>query len=922
MQDYDFFELTKLKFDPAEKSGKIVEAKINEAINNLETLHNDVSRTASDRKIDMDKINSLKREKGRIFTGGKINSDYDKLVEEKVAAVLDEARAIVNVRRQFKSIVTSRAIQILKKEVGLQNKKYDSVIEKFYKDAGYTIKVYKLTKPKFIDNVSLNGIKATIEDLQKKPDSLELKDAHLVTDMYSFVAYLEGEAHNSSVYRIMPRKEVYDILDKKSKEFANSAKKTDPLGKLCGQLAALGKTHVFSSSDTQDIYNNFLKYTGAEVSNLIDDMSKLGEQQLHDDTTANSFIKRLISIFGNEDDFALSIYNSISPLLKKNPYIPSEPSFLVVCPSGSCRCVNEFSDVEDAKRQRKCKKCSTPLYKPCEKCKKLVLATVLATAEKCPECGCVFGSDELFKRYFRNAEIAFENNDFDEAFNHLANAEYANPDRKREAEQLRRKITTEKGIHERPLSELRKLIMNNKYTAAAEKLRQLPDATKSKAKSEEKSIKNILAKAQSDFDVAKQLPNVDKVNRCYDILDYCVDFKPAIEVLRITPVSAPHGLKLTERIETSSSSASVTVSWGQSSERGVTYKVIRKLGANTPRDVNDGEKIWDDIGKSLIVDNEPLIGQHCGYAVCAKRSDQYGSTRIEVYSSLSTKSFLWRPNVYNTNHKQKGDSVQISWTTPKNCTGATVLRSDIRKPLAENNQGHFEDKGLMVGSTYEYVIIANYKGGLHSDGINHFVTMNEEVDAFNISASKSGVNTYRVTWDICNKSAIVQVLLNGVKANKGSSGMGGCDIILPKNGEYEVKVLASSGSDWVESINTLKINTYPLEVGVDWRLLPNTNLFAQTRKLSGTIYCIDSDRVMTKRIALRLCAHKDRFLPHYSEENEVASVSEEILTTPAESITFDMEINAKVNGESLKNWNLTLFGIDDDYKCVKIKQIK
>jgi hypothetical protein len=454
----------------------------------------------------------------------------------------------------------------------------------------------------------------------------------------------------------------------------------------------------------------------------------------------------------------------------------------------------------------------------------------------------------------------------------------------------------------------------NLYTAASKELAQIKiNYPKLKIQAQATEVNRVLTSVKKDFDAIQSLSNTDKINGCYRILDNCADFEPAIAFLKTPHVLIPQNVKATEN----ASADKATINWRQSPERGIVYVVRRKIGKDLPQDAYDGELLKDDIESSSFVDNNPPIGKEFSYSVCAKR--KYGN--VEKLSDPSTVTKILLPKAVNINTKQTGNTIHITWDAPAECIGATVSRTGKITPIAENAPGYFTDKNLTLGKTYEYTIRLNYQNKKQSDEVKTKpITIREDVVPFDIAIRRLTGYNYRVSWKISSKNANVQILVNGRKANEVSSDLGGCDIALSANSEFEIKALASSGNGWIKSRNIERINTIPLQVYVEWRFLRTP--FAKTKTIRVTMDSSKEKRVMTRTVPMVLCAYAKtvKVLPSANHKNaiKVKEIPEKSIATPSCSHSFDFEIDptdSRFEGKSLKEWNFSLFCLDDYYTC-------
>jgi predicted RNA-binding Zn-ribbon protein involved in translation (DUF1610 family) len=441
-----------------------------------------------------------------------------------------------------------------------------------------------------------------------------------------------------------------------------------------------------------------------------------------------------ISAIFGNYDVSLAIYNKEAGL-KDEPYIPAKAVFHVKC--HHCLNLSEFDDVTEAQRVNKCTHCGKPLYKRCKKCHK----NVLVSLDKCPECAFVFANAAMFAKYFADAEQALLISDFESARGFLFKAQSADPSEKIRTDELAARIY---------------------------------------------------------FANAMKLPPSKQADECLAILQYCVDFKPAISFLQSTPPE-PCG-NFSAGLD--SSAGHVNISWSCSSEQGVSYRLIRKQGKEIPANEMDGEVLADNTKDTAYRDKTIAPGQWYSYAVFAVR---YG-----VFSSVAGKTIVLLADVTDVHAEQMNTTVRLTWNAPKNSTGVTIRRTEGGREtvLTNNAHGSFEDAGVRYGVAYSYKLCANYTDLSSSQGVTVVITPMLKIGSFTITAKQLKENTYKVSWNINQKGIDLRVLVDEKQVRTLKSDAGNCDLELPAGGFHTITVLAYSGGNWLRSDNSPQVNTY------------------------------------------------------------------------------------------------------------------
>ena len=787
MAEYEFFELVGLPFDPPEKAAK----KVKTAIEKVKKELNSALGTTT-QQIERDTINEklsfLDSTAADILSGdAKLTPRYDEMARKHTETEVENLKAAVALLKLSGTrIVTNGTIRVQRGKTKLSK----GNVEKAYRDAGITIsEIDSLAAyPKFPTNA--DKIFTELEVLRKiKDPNPQGKDLTLAVDLYAFVAYLCGEPENSAEYKSKAASELASLLDRFSKQFST---RNDNLGKLCASIATAGKSYVFNSEDNRKAYNAFLEYKSPKLTKLFETMRRLSKTDLYDPRNAEQCIRTISEVFGSYD-IALAIYNKEAGL-KDEPYIPEKAIFHAKCVY--CQNLSEFIDVNEAQKINKCSHCGKPLYKLCNKCHK----NILASHDKCPECGFVFASTAMFAKFFAAAEQALRRSDFDEARSNLFQAQTADPSEKIRTAQLEARIITEEKKYEKPINDLRKLIADRKYQKAAEILAAtIASFPELNITVYESQINVALACAKTAYANAKKLSPITKqADSCLEILHECVDFRPAIDFLRATPPEPCKSIT----VGLDSAACNANISWGRASEKGITYRIIRKQGKDIPTNEMDGEIVLDNTSDTSYKDKCIQPGKYYSYAAFAVR---YG-----VYSSAIGKTVVVLADVTDVNCEQLDTAIRITWNNPKNCTGVSIKRTveGVAANLTNNANGSFEDKGIKYGIAYSYQLCANYKGLPPSNGVDIIITPMIKIDAFSIKAEQIKGNTYKITWDIKRDGIDLRILVDEKQVRELKSDAHNCDINLLPDGFRTITVLAYSGGAWLRSFNSPQVNTY------------------------------------------------------------------------------------------------------------------
>ncbi len=788
--DFDLFDLVELSFDPPEKKAdkvlKKIEKKIDDMRSSLTRQSDTIEKSKTQAKLDFlnDIIPKIISADGKSFVGTLFND----LAEKKNKKVLDEFQEFIKFQvSNKKEEVTNREVKKYRESYGLSEDK----IKKILKNAG--IKIVQMESldsyPKFPTNA-----KAISSDLEvfrntrnPNPNGADTLNAY---DLYGFASFLKDNVSGASVYRSMRREELYSIFEEASRRFSQ---RNDDFGKLCGRIATAGKTYVFNSDENVKAYNNYLLFCSNELTDLFEKLKHMTvKNKLLDDTAQPSI--NLISKFFPDQKQAVAIYNKESGLYDNGEmYVPSGSTFSIKCEY--CDGTSVFISYKAAVAENKCKHCHKPLFKKCQKCAQ----SVPVGKDKCPNCGFVFASKDIFAHYYRQAEEDYEKGDFASAAKHLFEAENVSPDEKVRIETLRNEIKQAEVKLKEPIRILEGLFAKKNYQTANSKLSEIINAFPSFNTDEYKRIINEnLKKAEMILASANALSSSSKADKCMEALEICSDYASAIAFLRtVQPIACS-----VIRVDPDTEIGVINVSWNPSSERGVTYRLVRNSGDTTPISENAGEILLDNTTVTSFVDKNVKSAQKYCYSVFV--------SRIGVFSKPVSKTTMLLANVKNCNISQSGKGIRVTWDAPVNCIGATVSRTSGGKTvvLSQSAQGSYEDTNVNYGISYSYCISANYSGGNSSPGVRQVFTLFPTIDSFTISSKKESETTYRISWKIHVKGISLRVKNGETILAEAKSEDESVLVTLPQESNCSISVWAFSGGKWIKSNNSVEANTY------------------------------------------------------------------------------------------------------------------
>lgn len=787
MADFDLFDMVGLAFDPPETNASQVKKKIEKKKADLGSVLGRTSQT-NERIALQAQIEYLENVSTQILSpDGKklIDSAFKQLAAQKAESELSALSATVELLTLSGThTATEATIRYYKKESKLSAEH----VKKAFIDAGFEIinKNPLAALPKFptnadrihLDLAALRGTK------DPNPDGA---DPSVAADLYSFAAYISNDTENIALYQQMDTEALYKIFDSASRRYSQ---RNDDLGKLCGSLSAAAKTSVFNSDENRAAYEQYLLYHSDELTKLFATMKKAPEATLLSPKFADPCIKIICNYFP-KFEAALAIYNKETGV----DYEPLTGRYTIKC--GHCGSVSDFESESEAKRINACQSCKNALFKKCPKCGQLVPVQ----AEKCPypDCGYIFASAELFAKYYQQAEAAFRKSDFDSARQYLFQAQTAAPGEKARIEHLNKQINKKEIVLKEPINRLHQLIAERKFHTARVTLgpiiKEHPDLNVAEF---EQTISEALSKADKLFSAASNHSAAKKADECVAILMQCTDYPPALSFLHANAPLPCSSITVTPV----STTGVINISWSHSSEQGVSYRLVRKAGKAAASSESDGDILVDKSTSTSFTDEYIKPGQAYTYSVF--------TTRQDVFSTPLSKTEILYSDVKNCHVSQHGLGVRITWDAPINSQGITITRTYEGKSvtLTDSAHGSYEDSSTQYGKTYTYKVYANYSGTDRSTGIESIITPLPVVDSFSIHAAQVKNNIYKIYWSVTQRGIDLRIMVNGKLSAECKSDDGTLQIVLPKEAYCKISVLAYSGGKWINSVNSVEVNTY------------------------------------------------------------------------------------------------------------------
>lgn len=789
MPEYDFFELTGVSLEEDKP------ANVKSAISHKEKELGESMSTSdqSKRREAEAQLKFLRAKRDELFgSNGNFKSSFSAMVKARTAELKKrlEIRVKIEAATRSSRVVTKGKIKSIRNNKAVSGGLPLKDIEDVYTANGFRIEdiAPSAHMPKFPANIE--SIYRELDELRERVHrdmaiNPSRNSADNVRDLYSFVSYISGgnpKAKTCRHYQAQKLKEICEAYQRKYTGYNSGT-----IEKLAANIAGQAASHVFDSEEHRKGYEQYILYTDSELQKLFAVIRDLSDADKRDPYIADYFIREINSVF-TDYNTALAIYNSEARMLN-DPYEPQQPIFTVKC--SHCHAVCEFTSLEEAQRLNKCTNCGEKLYKKCPKGH-----YVLLSDKKCPDCGYSFPDAEKFAEFSAMAEAEIKRGNFEKARDFLRSATIADPEEKAKIKSLEKQISKAEKEFNAPIDKLSTLIKERKFFEAS----VLADSLAVSRNDDsfirlQSKINSVLSECKKDFSSAPT--QIGKVNACYDILERCRDFKPAIDFLASCEPMPCAFLKASADDER----LAITLTWPNTGERGITYTLVRRKSAVPPDRANDGDIILSGSSKLSYRDERIEPGIIYSYSIFTYRQG--------LYSQPKSISASVMPPVSEINHIQNGHSIFLSWTVPGNCSGVSVSQKSegagkLLNPSAEKS---IAVEGLEFGRIYSFLLTAKYPAGC-SRRVGYDVTLTPEIKPFTITAAKVSDNLYRFSWSITESGAEIQILSGHDVIASARSEMRSCQVRLKSDTYHVIKARTLSCGNMLFSKNEVRLNTF------------------------------------------------------------------------------------------------------------------
>lgn len=810
MAEYDFFELTGVDFDPPVKKAEVIIV----ALEATKARYN-VSAGEANKKAENDGIiKYLEKQKQLFINNGRVSEEYKKaaiIKREKVEEILYR-QALIRYRAmnpsgnsEFKVPISEGAVRedATKKRLGFTTAK------KVYEKAGFIVEkamdvaTLKEKLPQFTSESNFKMIQEKIKALRTldKFNNFKFEGKEKVYDIYGFIAYLRSDIDAIDAYEKKGTKALCEMIRAIKAEFPGTTG-NDTIS-LYNVIASIAETYIFKDDKLRESYNTYVKYHSDYLENLFEELKMTSTDILRDPGLANAYIDSIARVFPDQET-ATAIYNKESGLMASTPYLPERTTYYITC--SKCGMQNKFASNVEAEKIDECQYCHSKLFKICAKCGK----KVYQHSSQCV-CGYVFPNLTKFNNYIMLAEEALKKGILDEAEENLTKAKRVAPEEKNKLDSLEKQIYLEKQKYALPKQSLEALISARKFREAevylSEIISKYPQLN---IDAQKQIIIHTLDNCRKKFDLSKGKSRTERIDVAIDILDLCVDYTPAIEFLRITPP-----LKCTDFISVpDATNGSMLLKWKAQGERAIHYRLLRKEGTVASVNEEDGVVLTKNQTANSYTDCSVIPGKKYTYSLFSERKD--------IFSEPVSTAGMVLSVISDIRYAQLGEKLHFDWKLPENCDLVVVTKEVDGKEyiISQNAINNVDDDKLEYNKRHDYYFTAKYKNVGVSDKVRVSLVPTILISEYSISVKKDKTGTYDVIWSISQKGVDLQVYVNGNMQGQTRSDMKTYKMTLPKNGFYKVGLKAFSGGTWIESKNTVTVNTFspcPFEVTVEER---------------------------------------------------------------------------------------------------------
>ena len=789
----DFFAYTGVSFDPPAAKAE----DIKKAVDLAKSKYNS-SQGESSKKFEQVEIVEFLEEKKNLYIEG---SKTSKAFKEDAAVKKEQVIAALKktIARKYKSLNpsgdTSIKVPVMEgtvRTMAANRRLQFATVVKAYEEVGFVIEKpienLKDKLPKFTSESNFRSIQEKISSVRelKKFYDPRFSGREQVTDIYSMMAYLKGEVYNSEFYKDQPTGNLAVLAKQLQADFPGST--GDDTVSLYFGIVSLAEQYIFKSDEMRRSYELYLVYHNKELEDLYKELKANDNATKHDQGYAEECIAVIANYFPDHGT-ASAIYNKEAGIIN-DPYT-SYNRYHIKC--ANCGLNNTFESEIEAKARNKCTNCGSPLFKVCEVCGELVPRTLFRCSK-----GHSFPNKEAFKRYSRLTEAAVKAGKLDEARNYFSKMQSADPYETTVTETLRKLIDEETAKYQAPLRQLDAFIADKAFMKVMELAGKIALKYPSLNIADKKAIAaRTLENCRKSFESTRQKDAQARVGNALDILNECSDYAPAIELLRMYPPGRCINLKSFADPDNNT----ISLRWKKTSDRGVTYTLVKKEGKKAPADLMDGTVIRRNSLDLEFSDRKVQPGKVYSYSLFNERQGVC-SEPVSVSTAVLAK-------VSNIKYKQVNNTVHFDWQLPLNCDGVVVTKAveGRESTVAERARNNTDDASPSFGKRHVYYFSAIYDGLGLSERASVDFTPTVSIGSFPIQVSKADDN-YRVKWNISQKNIDLKVFVNDKEAAQTYSDAQYYDLRLPSGGFYKVMVKALSGGNWVPSQNTAEINTF------------------------------------------------------------------------------------------------------------------
>ncbi len=545
------------------------------------------------------------------------------------------------------------------------------------------------------------SIQDNIELLNKTTALAKICPWHAnVHDLYDFVAGFSG--NSVADVKKMDTAEIFQLISSNKDRFIQaSGGNSGDLGKpLRGLFPLAGEVFDPKKPENRAIYENTIVYESLRP--VFQTIKEAPLEMRKEDSFVKNYLK-LIKEKYDDEELAITIYN-VEAGLKNDPWEPTKVIVSMRC--GNCGSITNFP-THEAARHGKCSVCGAAFYSKCPSCGQ----EIPSSATICPHCN--FNIAELTRapKYYTEMKGALARGDISAAHLQLEQLLLADPKKMQiknwpDFESIRKKIEEGYAQYAKYFTSLTSLIAGKSFYKAKE------EAERIKKQNPALDLSAHLKKIVEALDKVKaMMPSLSDTSeaaavRCYEVLDVCTDYSPAIEHIHKVPLAPPANFQV---VAMQGATFGVSISFAPSKQTRVMYYLVRNE-EHPPRSYTDGTILLKESLNTVYEDTKAQPGKAYYYAAFVCREG--------VFSPPASARFALYAEVEKLEAMPQGQKATISFSLPLNATGARIIRKENAVPQSENDPGAsvvcastrlaYEDKGVQLDHQYGYLVQAIY----------------------------------------------------------------------------------------------------------------------------------------------------------------------------------------------------------------------